>query len=86
MDALLAGGVDAGAADVTGATPADWAADRNHTALAARLRSAAGPASILDRLTSSAAVGALVALALGGVFAAKRAGPVGARRRAARVK
>jgi len=75
VSALLAAGADAGAQDVTGASPADWGDDRGHAALAARLRAAAGPPSLLARLTSTAAIGSLLALAAGAVFAAQRAGP-----------
>jgi len=69
--ALLASGAEPGLADLTGARPADWAADRGHAALAASLR-AREARSPLDRLTSGAGVGALLALAVGAVVGARR--------------
>ena len=69
--ALLAAGAEPGLSDLTGARPADWAADRGHDALAASLRSREAK-SPLDALASNAGVGALVALAVGAVLGAQR--------------
>jgi ankyrin repeat protein len=69
--ALLAAGGEPGLADVTGARPADWAADRGHVALAAALREREAK-SPLDRLASGAGAGALIAVAVGAVVGARR--------------
>ena len=69
--ALLAAGAEPGIADMSGARPSDWAADRGHTVLASSLREREAK-SPLDRLTSGAGVGALIALAVGAIVGAKR--------------